>query len=147
MQDLAAGAVIRMSRLTSFSSAHFYKQNKWTEAENQATFGACFTPHGHGHNYVLEAFFEGPIDTKTGLLVNLIDIDRVLKKVTAPLDHHHLNFDVPYFAERVPTTEVMAQYLFDEIGKAQLQFLPEARLRLYKIRLFETDDIWVEVQS
>jgi hypothetical protein len=57
-----------------------------------------------------------------------------------------LNLDVAYFSDRVPTTEVIAHYLFTEIKKAQLQLLPEAPLKLYKVRLFENDSIWVEVR-
>ena len=142
--DQAAGKTIRMARRSSFSCAHFYAQPAFSAEKNRAVFGACYTEHGHGHNYVLEAHYEGPIDVSTGLLVNLIDIDAIMKTVTHELDHHHLNFDVEYFKIHVPTTEMMAKYLFAGLVREQKKILPRAPLRLYKIRLFETEDLWVE---
>jgi 6-pyruvoyltetrahydropterin/6-carboxytetrahydropterin synthase len=142
--DQAANQIIRMARRSVFSCAHFYAQPQFSREKNLAVFGACFTDHGHGHNYTLEAHYEGPIDSSTGLLVNLIDIDVIMKSVTRELDHHHLNFDVDFFKSHVPTTEVMARYLFDGLLREQKKVLPSAPLRLYKIRLFETEDLWVE---
>jgi 6-pyruvoyltetrahydropterin/6-carboxytetrahydropterin synthase len=134
--------MIRMSRKVYFASAHRYFQREFSHEENQKVFGACYTDHGHGHNYVLEAFFEGPINPQTGLLVNLVDVDKILKGVIAPLDHHHLNFDVPYFKDVIPTTENIARYCFDKVLEGS-KGLPA---RLYKVRLFENEDLWVDYQ-
>jgi len=139
---------IHMSRRTSFSSAHLYKQSKWTREKNASEFGLCFSEFGHGHNYVLEAFFEGPIAAKTGLLVNLMDIDPILKKLTDEFDHQHLNFTHPHFKSevRVPTTENIAAYLWEKL-KIEIEKLNIDGLRLYKIKLLEDDDLWVEIRA
>lgn len=142
--DIASGKIVRMARRASFSSAHFYSSKEFSETENQKTFGKCFTPHGHGHNYVLEAYFEGPISEQTGLIVNLIDVDHLLKEVTEHLDHHHLNFDVNEFKSLVPTTENLARYCFEKIEALRAKKLSAINMRLYKVRLFEDEDIWVE---
>lgn len=139
-----AGSLTRMARRIGFSSAHLYSQPRFSEAENRTAFGKCFTPHGHGHNYILEAFVEGPIDVQTGMLINLIDIDKVLKDVVGPLDHQHLNFDITYFQDKIPTTEVIAQYCFRELHTKLKAAFPQLSLKLYKIRLFEMDDLYVE---
>ena len=108
---------VLVARRRAFSSAHFYHQEKFSEEENRDVFGRCFTPNGHGHNYVLEVFVAGPIDPETRLVVNLGDLDGILFRVTDPLDHHHLNFDIPEFATTVPTTENIAHYLRDKFIK------------------------------
>lgn len=133
-----------MARKVAFSSAHLYHQPKFSHDENQKVFGRCYTENGHGHNYVLEAFISGPIDSRTGLIVNLIDVDRALLAVTDPLDHQHLNFDIDYFKERIPTTEIIAQYCFRQIGIELAKEFPRANLKLEKVRLYETDDLYAE---
>ncbi len=134
------GITVKLARKVTFSSAHRYHNPNFSEDDNKKTFGACYTPYGHGHNYVLEAYFEGPIDPETGMVMNLRDIDRIMKAAIEPLDHHHLNFDVPEFKTKVPTTENIAQYCFDKI-KAQFQ---QTKVVLHHIRLFEGDDLWVD---
>jgi 6-pyruvoyltetrahydropterin/6-carboxytetrahydropterin synthase len=134
-------AIVARRRL--FSSAHFYFQPRFTREQNLEHFGRCYTPHGHGHNYVIEAFVEGPIDSRTGLVMNLADLDQILFKVTDPLDHQHLNFDHAEFKDKVPTTENIALFLKREISNELAATHPG--LRLNRLRLFETDDLWVEV--
>src|SRR5438067_227142 len=106
-----------LTRRITFSSAHRYYQKKFTEAQNKKIFGRCYTPYGHGHNYVLELTISGPIDADTGMVMNLVDVDSILKDVTDPLDHQHLNHDVLAFADTVPTTENIAKYCYDELSK------------------------------
>lgn len=134
------GRAVILARKTEFSSGHLYHQPKFSEEKNKEVFGRCFTPHGHGHNYTLQAFFRGEIDGDSGMVVNLTDVDHVLKEVTDPLDHQHLNFDIPFFKTHVPTTENIARYCFDEIAKR----IGAIRMKLVKVRLFEMDDLWVE---
>lgn len=118
----------------SFSSAHFYKQSQWDEQKNNAVFGACYDPHGHGHDYRLLAGFEWDENLDGGV------IEKALKEVVRPLDHHHLNFAIPEFKTQVPTTENIAHYLSKKIAES----VPSPRLR--KITLYETPDLWAEVR-
>ncbi len=143
-QDLSSGKTVRMSRRANFSSAHLYANRNFSEQENQNTFGKCFTEHGHGHNYLLEAFFEGRVDEKSGLIINLLEIDDLLKVLVDKLDHQHLNFDVPEFRETVPTTENLARFCFQKIEELRKQKMSHVKMHLYKVRLFENDDLWVE---
>lgn len=132
-----------VARRILFSSAHFYRQESFSDDENRRVFGACYTPYGHGHNYVVEAYIEGQFDEQSRLVMNLNDLDRILKAAVAPLDHHHLNFDVPEFKTQVPTSENIALYLRARIRK-ELQD-QSSSLRLRRLKLYETDDLWVEV--
>ncbi len=137
---------IRMSRKIFFSSAHLYKQPEWSRKKNLDIFGKCFSNHGHGHNYTLEIFFKGQIHPRTGLLVNLIDIDPLLKTVTEEFDHKHINFDHPHFKDIVPTTENIAVYFWSAIRK-QVSKSKFQGLQLYKIKLFEDPELFVEVSK
>lgn len=76
--------------------------------------------------------------------MNLTDVDRILFEVVDPLDHHHLNFDLAAFRDRVPTTENIALYLWGQV-LARVQGFPFVKLA--KLRLYETDDLWVEIQE
>src|ERR1035437_683052 len=132
-----------VARKRSFSSAHFYHQKAFSKEKNLATFGRCHTPHGHGHDYVLEVFVQGPIDPETLLVVNIADIDSILFEITDPLDHQHLNFDIPYFADVIPTTENIAHYLREKFVHRLSERHPD--LRLGRLRLFESESLWTEI--
>jgi 6-pyruvoyltetrahydropterin/6-carboxytetrahydropterin synthase len=129
--------MIYLSRRITFSSAHRYYQKSFSEEENRKVFGRCYTEYGHGHNYVLEITLGGEIDAKTGMVINLVDVDHILKSVTDPLDHHHLNFDVAEFREVVPTTENIAKYCYEKVAG----LLPKG-VKLVRARLFEADNLW-----
>lgn len=116
-----------------FSAAHFYQQKQWSEAQNQAEFGKCFTKYGHGHNYRLEAGFKDPKGSRE-------ELQRQLRAVTDLLDHQHLNFVIPEFRDQVPTTENIAQYLLKKLQER----CPSETLSY--IKLFEMNDLWVEIQ-
>ncbi len=120
-------------------------QKAFTDEHNREVFGACYDPYGHGHDYVLEAFLEGEIDPHDKWVSDLAKVDLMLREVCKHLDHHHLNFSVPYFRNRVPTTENLANYLYRLLQTEVKMRMPETKLQ--RVRLFETDDIWVEVRT
>jgi 6-pyruvoyltetrahydropterin/6-carboxytetrahydropterin synthase len=134
-------SLTRIARRKSFQCMHRYAVDKWTDEQNAAEFGACFTPHGHGHNYDLEVFFEGKVDAQTGMVVNLADVDALLKRVISPLEGKHLNLEVPEFKAQVPTTETLASYLAQSLIK-NMSF---TGVRLVKVRLYEYENLWVDV--
>ncbi|NUN07202.1 MAG: 6-carboxytetrahydropterin synthase [Bdellovibrio sp.] len=120
---------------STFSSAHFYNQPAWDQTTNENTFGRCYTPYGHGHNYTLEVGFK----------LHLEDLSRkneyltTLTQLTTRLDHEHLNFVIPEFKNTVPTTENIALYFLDKL-KA---YYTESEISY--IRLYEMDNLWTEI--
>jgi 6-pyruvoyltetrahydropterin/6-carboxytetrahydropterin synthase len=94
------------------SASHRLHAGTLTPEENQAAYGKCNNPHGHGHNYVIEVLVGGPVDRETGMVVNLAVLDEVVRnRVTDRFDHTNLNLD-PLFANRVPTTENLCRAVF-----------------------------------
>lgn len=133
--------ITRLARRRGFTCTHRYKIDNWTENENRQIFGACFTPHGHGHNYELEVHLEGPVNEQTGMVINLVDVDKGLEEAILPVNGKHLNFEVPEFKNKVPTTELLAGFLFE---RCQRLFRANG-VKLVKLRLYEYDDLWVDV--
>ena len=90
--------MIRLSRTIHFNAGRSLWRRDWTPESNLAVYGDE-GPHGYGHNYELEVSVEGAVDPETAMVVNLTDLDRILKEeVDRPLDHRNLNRDVPEFA-------------------------------------------------
>ncbi|WP_282939826.1 6-carboxytetrahydropterin synthase [Paenibacillus sp. RC67] len=108
--------MIYLSRKLHFSAAHVYHVDAWTEEENKRVFGLCNNPNGHGHDYVLEIMVRGELDPKSGIVVNITDIDRVAKGlIKSELDGKFLDREHPYFQERIPTTENIVEYLWQAL--------------------------------
>lgn len=130
-----------LTRTVRFSAAHRYFRPDWSEEENRRVFGACANPHGHGHNYLLEATVAGEPDPVTGFSVDLGELDGILGvEVREVLDHQHLNHVVPEFAfgANIPTTENLVIWIWNRLEHR----VPGARL--VKLRLREDPDLYVD---
>src|SRR5207237_5863442 len=83
-----------LTRRVSFSAAHRYSRPEWSDEKNTSTFGACAWPNFHGHSYVCDVTVSGPIDDKTGFVVDLGVLDAILKaEVRDRFDHRNINLD------------------------------------------------------
>ncbi|HYG75636.1 MAG TPA: 6-carboxytetrahydropterin synthase [Planctomycetota bacterium] len=109
--------MLTLTRKLTFTAGHVYKGGGLSDSELREVFGVAAEPSGHGHNYVLEVSVTGPVSPIDGMVINIKDVDAALKKVLAPIDHKMLNTALPEFAERVPTTENLAQVLWKRIPK------------------------------
>jgi 6-pyruvoyltetrahydropterin/6-carboxytetrahydropterin synthase len=113
-----------LSRRYRFSASHRLHAESLSDEANRETFGKCNNPHGHGHNYVVQATFSGEIDRETGMVANLTQLDRFAEEnVLARFDHTNLN-TLDLFTDEVPTTENLAIVLygiFQGFGLARLE--------------------------
>ena len=110
--------IASLTRRVSFAAAHRYSRPEWSDEKNASTFGACAWPNFHGHSYVCDVTVSGPIDDKTGFVVDLGVLDRILKEqVRVRFDHRNINLDVPEFGDGklVPTGENLARYIFEKV--------------------------------
>lgn len=109
--------------------------NELGEEENRRIFGKCNNLHGHGHNYKVEVTVRGPVCRETGMVINIADLKFYMEEVIMKkLDHKNLDKDVPYFANKVSTTENLAIYIFDEL----YSIFPNPSI-LYEVKIYETD--------
>lgn len=130
---------VLLTKRIEFAAAHRYIRPEWDEAKNRAAFGRCYNPPAHGHNYLLEVTVSGEIDPKTGMVVNLFDLKRVLLNVIEEFDHKNLNVDMPYFQDRIPTSENFAHVLWQKLAVQQ------DIGTLHRLRLCEDEDLHAEV--
>lgn len=129
---------------THFSAAHRLARPDLSYEENCEIYGKCARPHGHGHNYHLEVTVKGEIDPRTGMIVDLVALQKVVDDyVVEPFDHTFLNKDIPYFATVVPTAENIAVH----IGNLLKQPIREIGAQLHKIKLIESPNNSCEVYA
>jgi len=130
---------MKVGRRETFNSAHrLYKQG-WSDEKNLEIFGKCSNPNFHGHNYVMETWVEGPIDSETGYVIDLKILKQIIRsEVTDKFDHRNLNLDVKEFEGINPTAENIAKVAWELISKKIA-----ANLKL-TIRLWETENNVVE---
>jgi 6-pyruvoyltetrahydropterin/6-carboxytetrahydropterin synthase len=129
--------VIALTRRYRFPAAHVLALPEASEAENRRIYGKCANPAGHGHDYGVEVTVAGPVDERTGRVIDPARLDALYaERVGRPLSHRMLN-EAPLFAERglVPTAENVARVVFDELA-GPVAACGEARL--LRVRIVET---------
>ena len=87
----------------------------------------------HGHNYKVEVTIEGPELDSIGLLVDFVEVKRLIRAVAGYLDHRFIN-DLAPFDVVNPSAENMARYFYDEISRGL-----DSRVRLNNVKIWETD--------
>ena len=94
-----------LSRRYHLSASHRLHSEAFTAAENQAVYGKCNNPHGHGHNYIIEVTMGGPVNDTTGMVCDLAELDTFAQtNLLDRFDLMNLN-TLEAFRELVSTTE------------------------------------------
>jgi 6-pyruvoyltetrahydropterin/6-carboxytetrahydropterin synthase len=120
------------------SASHRLHAESLSAEQNRATYGKCNNRYGHGHNYIVEVLVGGAVDSETGMVVNLADLDELVRRrVVGRFDGMNLNLD-PAFSDRVPTTENFSKVLFELLKNG----LPAGRLEC--VRVEETENNYFE---
>jgi 6-pyruvoyltetrahydropterin/6-carboxytetrahydropterin synthase len=137
--------MLLLSRTMHFNAGRRLWRSDWTPERNREVYGEE-GPHGYGHNYELEVAVEGEVDPETAMVVNLTDLDRILRdEVDGPLDHRNLNLDVPEFAAASPTAERLAAWIWERVGaRIRREGWP---CRLSRLRLKLEPGFAVEIEN
>ena len=142
-----AEASVQLTRRYWFSASHRLHHPSLAEEENRDLYGKCNNPGGHGHNYFLEVTVTGPIDPRTGMTVNLAELDAfVHAQVLEPMHDSSLN-ELPNFLEQVPTTENLCVEIFRILRERWPELESARRARLAKVRLEETSSNFFEYRG
>jgi len=132
-----------ITRRAEFSASHRLHDPALDEEENRRLFRECNWEGGHGHNYLLEVTVAGPVDPRTGMVVNLKDLKAVIEeRILGPCDHRNLDRDVPFLEGIITTTENLCIAFWEELEEGLSERIGEARL--HRIRLRETRDNFCE---
>lgn len=131
-----------LSIRTHFSAAHRLAREELSQSENESIYGKCARPHGHGHNYLLDVTVRGAIDSRTGMVCDLGELQGLVNElVVEPFDHTFLNKDVAHFASCVPTAENIALHIADLLSAP----IAATGAALHKVRLQESPNNAAEV--
>jgi 6-pyruvoyltetrahydropterin/6-carboxytetrahydropterin synthase len=109
--------MLTLTRKVTFTAGHIYRGGGMSGQELAQLFGVAAETSGHGHNYVLELSVRGEVDPINGMVINIKDVDAMLKNLLASIDHRMINTAMPEFADAVPTTEKLAQALWRRMPK------------------------------
>jgi 6-pyruvoyltetrahydropterin/6-carboxytetrahydropterin synthase len=133
--------MIYITRRERFNAAHRLFLPEYTDEQNLEVFGKCSNPNWHGHNYHLFITIKGEVNPKTGFLVNLKDLSKVINKyVIEHLDHKNINVEVNFMKDKLASTENLAISIWEQLD----QPIKEMNAELHKIKLFESENNFVE---
>ena len=88
----------------------------------------------HGHNFRVEALFEGEELNKEGMLVDFAVLKGYVKEALSALDHTYLN-EIPFFKERASSSEYLAVYIYNSLGA----LTQEGVVTVREVRVWESD--------
>lgn len=135
-------AEVTVTRRMHFNAAHRVHNPALSDAENARLFGKCNNPNWHGHNYMLDVAVAGEIDERTGYVMDLAELKRIVQReVIEKVDHRNFNLEVDFMQGLIPTSEniVVAcwRVLAPQVAPARLQ----------RLVLWETPNNYVEYEG
>ena len=132
--------MVYLTRKERFNAAHKLWVKDWSKKKNERVFGKCANKNWHGHNYTLWVTVKGKPDPKTGFIIDVKKLSKLVRKVIIDkVDHSNLNLDVDFIPKGMqPTTENLV-ILFWQLLEPHLK-----KCKLHSIRLFETETIYAE---
>ena len=133
--------MIYITRRERFNAAHRLFRDDFTDEQNLEVFGKCSNPNWHGHNYELFVTVKGEIDEKTGFLVNLKVLSKIIRNhVINKLDHKNINIEVDFMQGKLASTENLAVGIWHEIT----QYIIEIGVELHCVKVLESENNYVE---
>jgi len=131
--------MLYITKKVHFSASHRLFNPSFNEDKNDEIYDKCNNFYGHGHNYVLEVTVRGLPNPDTGYVIDLKKLKRILTEtIVDKVDHKHLNFDVDFLKGVITSVENLA-VIFWNLLKSEIK-----EAELYKIRLYETENSFVE---
>ncbi len=131
-----------VTRRETFNAAHKLAVAEWPAERNQEVFGKCANHNWHGHNYDLRVTVCGDPDPITGFVMDAKVLSQIVKaEVVDHLDHSNLNLDIDWFrGGKQPTTENLVSAMWERLHGP----IAEGGSRLYRVRLYETENIYAD---
>lgn len=118
----------------SFSAAHKYGHEDWSDEKNAEVFG--LDAELHGHNYTLEVTVTGEINPETGFVADLNHLKEIVHaRIIEVFDHSQIEKAVDWFKDKQPSSENLSIFIWNEL-KPRLN-----DCELYRVQLRETDTI------
>jgi 6-pyruvoyltetrahydropterin/6-carboxytetrahydropterin synthase len=133
--------MLYITRKEHFSSSHKLENPEISKERNEEIFGKCYNLHGH--NYYIEVTLCGTIEKESNYVMDLKILKKIIQEeILAKVDHKYLN-DTELFKDVIPTTENMAVKFWEILDPK----VKRDNVRLYSIRLYETEKNYVEYRG
>ncbi len=130
--------IVGLTRAYHFSASHRLDCAALSAQQNAEVYGKCNNPHGHGHNYRVEVTVRGTVDSTTGMVMNMAELDALVGGLVVERFHlANLNVD-PLFEQEVPTTENLCRSIYQLLSSR----MPAPRLE--RVRIEETENNFFE---
>ena len=130
---------VTVTRRLQFNAAHRVHNPALSDEENRTLFGKCNNPNWHGHNDVLDVSVRGEVSERTGYVMDLAVLKRIVEtNVIDRVDHKNFNLDVDFMRGTIPTSENIVVAFWRLIEPLV------APARLTRIVLWETSNNYVE---
>ncbi|MFA6599046.1 MAG: 6-carboxytetrahydropterin synthase [Ignavibacteriaceae bacterium] len=134
--------MIYVTRREVFSASHRLYNEELTAEENISLYDKCANRYGHGHNFVLEVVVSGEVDPKSGYMLDLKILKKIIYEfIINKVDHRHLNYEVDFMKGIIPTSENICIAFWKELKDR----IPVGKL--YSVKLFETENNYVEYRG
>ncbi len=131
--------MLYITKITNFSASHRLFNPNLSDEENEKLFDKCNNKNGHGHNYKLEITICGEVNPVSGYVIDLKLLKNIIEEeIIEKVDHTNLNLDVDFLKGTIPSVENLAIAFWKILENK----LPSGKL--YKIKLFETENSYVE---
>lgn len=95
--------------------------------------GDCENPHGH--NWKVEVTVRATELDQYGMGIDFTILKQLVKEVIDKLDHKDLN-TLPYFIEKNPSSEHIAEFIYDEVET----LLESNTYGIHSVKVRETDN-------
>jgi 6-pyruvoyltetrahydropterin/6-carboxytetrahydropterin synthase len=126
---------MKVCRRVNFNAAHRLYRPDWSDEQNNEVYGKCNNPNFHGHNYVMEVWVEGEVDSETGYVIDLKILKQIINEhIVNEFDHKNLNLDCKEFESLIPTAENIIAVSWKKLRKA---LDPKYGI---KLKLWETEN-------
>jgi 6-pyruvoyltetrahydropterin/6-carboxytetrahydropterin synthase len=91
----------------------------------------------HGHNFKVEALFQGEHIGREGMLLDFAVLKTHLREIVGDLDHTYIN-DIPFFRERASSSEYLALYIYDRLT----ELTRGEGVTVKEVRVWESDNAY-----
>jgi 6-pyruvoyltetrahydropterin/6-carboxytetrahydropterin synthase len=115
-------AMFEVTIIKSFSAAHLLTE----------IGGKC--EELHGHNFKVEVTVGARKLNTEGILIDFRLVKKWLKAILDRLDHQHLN-NLPFFAEKNPSSENLAYYIYQEM----LSNVQGSEVKITQVKVWESE--------
>ncbi len=123
---------VTVHRKAHFNAAHRLYNNEWTDARNSEVFGKCANPNYHGHNYDLVVSVTGDIDKKTGFVMDMKILKKLIRtEIEDCFDHKNLNEEVEEFKTLNPTAENISVVIWNKL-RTKIDIKLDLKITLYE---------------